>query len=94
MKDDLPPLNALRAFEATGRRLSMSAAADEMHVTTGAVSRQIRALEQFLGAALFDRGHRQIALTPLGQTYYAMAAQALQQIRDTTERLRKPRDAL
>lgn len=51
----LPPLNALRAFEAAGRRLSFRAAADELGVTQGAVAQQVRALEDHLGLALFRR---------------------------------------
>ena len=56
----LPPLLALRAFEATGRHLSFSRAAAELCVTQGAVSRQVKLLEQHLGAPLFKRLTRQI----------------------------------
>ncbi|MFS8979526.1 LysR family transcriptional regulator, partial [Cupriavidus necator] len=59
--DKLPPLNALRAFEAAARHLSITTAAEELHVTPGAVSRQIRALEDGLGVQLLHRGHRQIS---------------------------------
>ena len=52
MADMLPPLQTLRAFEATGRRLSMTLAADELHLTHGAVSRQIKALEDHLGVPM------------------------------------------
>src|SRR3546814_9692693 len=55
---DLPPLNALRAFEVAARLESISRAADELHVTHGAVGRQIRILEETLGAALFSRQGR------------------------------------
>lgn len=51
----LPPLNALRAFEASGRRLNFRAAADELRVTQGAVAQQVRALEDHLGLTLFHR---------------------------------------
>lgn len=59
----LPPLGALRAFEAVARRLSFTRAAEELHVTPGAVSQQIRSLEQLLGDQLFVRTKRSVALT-------------------------------
>ncbi len=62
----LPPLNALRAFEAAGRRASMSAAADELSVTPAAVSHQIKALEEYFGIALFHRAVRSVRLTDRG----------------------------
>ena len=61
--DRLPPLSSLRAFEAVARRLSFSRAAEDLHVTPGAVSQQIRFLEQHLGETLFDRTRRSVALT-------------------------------
>ncbi len=61
-----PPLNALRAFEAAARHLSLTKAATELNVTPGALSHQIRGLEAHLGAKLFDRGVRSIALTAAG----------------------------
>ena len=62
----LPPLNALKAFEAAARRLNITRAAEELAVTPGAVSQQIRILEEHAGAPLFHREGRQIALTELG----------------------------
>src|SRR5215216_4914086 len=59
-----PPLNALRAFEAAARHLSFKKAAAELHVTAGAVSHQIKLLEDFLGVALFRRLTRALELTP------------------------------
>jgi len=59
-------LDGLRAFEAVARRLSFSAAADEMHLTQSAVSRQIKALETEVGTALFNRGTRKVELTAAG----------------------------
>lgn len=59
----LPPLVALRAFESAARHLSFKKAADELHVTPGAVSQQIRSLEEFLGVALFRRRTRAVELT-------------------------------
>jgi len=63
----LPPLNALRAFEAAGRHLSFTRAAEELHVTPAAVSHQVRALEQYLGVRLFRRRPRGLLLTEAGQ---------------------------
>lgn len=62
----LPPLTALRAFEAAGRHLSFTQAAAELHVTQAAISRQVRELEDWLKLPLFDRLHRQVALTEKG----------------------------
>ncbi len=66
----LPSLTALQAFEATARRLSVRHAAEELHVTPGAVSRQIKLLEQSFGMALVRRAGRGIALTDRGKVYY------------------------
>jgi len=63
----LPPLNALRAFEAAGRHLSFTRAAEELHVTPAAVSHQVKALEQYLGVRLFRRRPRGLLLTEAGQ---------------------------
>lgn len=65
----LPPLNSLRAFEATGRLLSISRAADELNVTAGAISQQIRSLEEYLQLKLFKRLNRAIVLTDAGQLF-------------------------
>lgn len=62
----LPPLNALRAFEAAGRHLSFSRAADELAVTPGAISQQMRILEEWLGTPLFKRDPKGITLTEAG----------------------------
>ena len=63
----LPPLNALRAFEASARRLSFARAAEELGVTPAAISHQVRQLEDQLGVALFHRMTRQVALTDAGR---------------------------
>jgi LysR family glycine cleavage system transcriptional activator len=63
----LPPLNALRAFEAAARHLSFSDAAGELHVTPAAISHQIKALEADLGIKLFQRLNREVRLTDAGQ---------------------------
>jgi LysR family glycine cleavage system transcriptional activator len=65
----LPPLNALRAFEAAARRGSFVTAAEELHVTAGAVSQQVKVLEAWLGRPLFRRLHRGVALNRAGTAY-------------------------
>jgi len=70
MPSPMPPLNALRAFEAAARHLSLTRAAEELHVTAGALSHQIRGLEDFLGVKLFERRVRAIALTAAGKLLY------------------------
>ena len=76
----LPPLNALRAFEAAARLGSISRAADEIHVTHGAISHQVKALEEFLGVPLLARQGRGIAPTPAGKRLAERAGAALDQI--------------
>nr|WP_255734815.1 LysR substrate-binding domain-containing protein [Epibacterium sp. MM17-32] len=66
----LPPLNAIRAFEAVARRLSFAEAAEELSVTATAISHQIRHLEAYLGYQVVERRPRQIALTPAGQELF------------------------
>lgn len=93
MKWNLPPLNALRSFEAAARLSSFSAAADELAVTPGAISRQIAKLEEFLGANLFSRRSREVRLTQVGVEYLEMAGSAFQMIHRETGRLRKDNDS-
>jgi LysR family transcriptional regulator, glycine cleavage system transcriptional activator len=66
----LPPLNAVRTFEAAGRHVSFTKAADELHVTHGAVSRQVALLEDWFGVKLFRRAPSQLTLTAAGKIYY------------------------
>lgn len=80
MTPRLPPLNAVRAFAAAARHQSFTLAAEELFVTHGAISRQVKALEEFLGVALFERRVRQVSLTPEGQRFFAEVAPALAQI--------------
>src|SRR5260370_8558448 len=65
----LPPLNALRAFEATARHLSVKNASNELCVTPGAVSQMVKTLELNLGVMLFKRANRGLTLTEAGQSY-------------------------
>ena len=81
MTSPLPPLTALRAFEATVRLGSASAAAAELHVTHGAVSRQLQALEQAAGVALLERAGRGLAPTPAGRQLQQTAQAAFDQLR-------------
>lgn len=85
----LPPLNALRAFEAAGRYLSFSKAADELAVTPAAISHQIKALEEWLGVALFKRLNRAVMLTDEGQSYVVGVREGLAMINASTEKLMK-----
>lgn len=87
MKLPLPPLNAIRAFEAAARHGGYVAAADELGVSPAAVSQQVRNLEEFLGKQLFRRYNNRIALTDAGQTIYSGAAAALQSISAMTEQV-------
>ena len=80
MQASLPPLNAVRAFLAAARRLSFTLAAEDLHVTHGAVSRQVKSLEDYLGVALFERRIRRIQLTAAGQQFLAEAGPALDRI--------------
>ena len=84
MATRLPPLNALRTFEAAARHLSFTKAADELFVTQAAVSHQIRALEEHLGAPLFRRMNRRLILTDQGQVL-------LPAVREAFDRLRRGR---
>jgi len=83
----LPPLNALRAFEATARHGSFSRAADELNVTPAALSHQVAGLESFLGERLFNRNARSISLTSAGEVLYPGLNAAFLQIRQSVERL-------
>lgn len=84
----MPPLNALRAFEAAARHLSLTKAADELNVSPGAVSHQIRALEALLGIALFERRVRAIALTPAAKMLYPGVQSGFLQIQEAVASLR------
>ena len=83
----LPPLNALKYFEAAARRGSFQAAAEELFVTPSAISHQLKALETFLGVELFIRQPRKITLTQAGEDYYQSIQQALMEIDLSTQRL-------
>ena len=85
----LPPLNALRSFEAAARQLSFSKAAEELYVTPAAVSHQIKALEEWLGVNLFRRMNRAVMLTDEGQSYVVGVRDGLHLLSSATEKLMK-----
>ena len=82
-----PPLNSLRAFEAAGRCQSFTLAAEELHVTPGAVSRQIKTLEEKLGVSLFARNNREVRLTPDSKQYLDCLTEAFRRIDKSTSDL-------
>jgi LysR family glycine cleavage system transcriptional activator len=84
----LPPLNALRAFEAAARLLSFKKAAKELHVTPGAVSHQIKLLEDHLGFALFRRLTRALELTPEAHAMLPKVREGLENLAEAVERVR------
>ncbi|MEX0282565.1 MAG: LysR family transcriptional regulator, partial [Arenibacterium sp.] len=75
MSDRLPPLTALRAFDAAARHMSFAKAAEELHVTPAALSFQIKSLEEHLGQPLFRRLNRAVELTEAGRTLAPGAAE-------------------
>lgn len=83
----LPPLNALKAFEAAARSESCTRAAEELCVTQGAVSQQVKALEATLGIKLFIRERQRLVITEAGREYLAVVRDALDRIAVGTERL-------
>jgi len=87
----LPPLDLLRGFESAARHLSFTRAAAELFLTQSAVSRQIQALEAYLGLPLFERRHKALVLTDAGQSYYRTVAGSLGELREATRKLREAR---
>ena len=92
MAQDLPPLNALRAFEATARLNSVSQAAEALHVTHGAVSRQIKVLEEHLGVALFVKDGRGVKLTDAGVRLRDASFEAFDRLRGVCAELSRDAD--
>ena len=86
----IPPLNALKAFEAAARRLNITRAAEELSVTPGAISQQIRILEEHAGAPLFHREGRQIALTELGAELYPLLHDGFDYLKRAGDLLYRP----
>ena len=91
-KRPLPPLSALHGFDAAARHLSFTKAADELFVTQGAISRQIRQLEEQLGVPLFRRFTRRIELTDAGEEFHSVVAGVLDQLSNVTQRIKRRQD--
>lgn len=87
MKHSLPPLDSLKAFEAAARHLSFSIAANELCITKGAVSYQIRKLEEEIQCTLFKRSTRQVYLTEAGQSLFQTTKQAFKEFENTFTKL-------
>ena len=92
MKHDLPPLDSLKVFESAARQLSFSLAAHELCITKGAVSYQIRRLEEVLDCALFQRAVRQVYLTHAGQQLLQTTQRSFAELADTIKQI-KPGDS-
>ena len=92
MSRDLPPLNALRAFEATARLGSVSLAADHLNVTHGAVSRQLKVLEEHLGVSLFVKEGRGLKLTDAGIRLRDASSEAFERLRNVCAEITQSHD--
>lgn len=90
MSQRLPPLDALRVFEAAGRHLSFTRAGKELNVTQAAVSHRIKTLETWLGVALFKRLNRALMLTEQGRQYLPAIRDALTLLESATESVMEP----
>jgi len=90
MRKRLPPLNALRTFEAAARNGSFKAAADELCVSHSAISHQIKQLERYLGVELFLRKSRRVELTAVGAGYYPLIRTAFDEIIEGTDQILAP----
>lgn len=90
----LPPLSTVRSFEATARHGSAARAAEELHVTPGAISQQLRKLEDFVGQRLFERQARGLVLTDAGRVLLAGCQEALAALQRATAQLRHQRQVL
>jgi LysR family glycine cleavage system transcriptional activator len=88
MARKLPPLNALKAFEAAARHESFTKAADELCVTPGAISRQVQVLEEHLGLSLFTRKNREVVISDRGAIYRTVVTNAFDDINAATYKLR------
>jgi LysR family glycine cleavage system transcriptional activator len=95
MKRGRLPLTSLRSFEAAGRHLSFSRAAEELFVSQAAISRQVRELEALIGQPLFERLHRRVELTEIGKRLVAQLTRSFDEIdRRLTEVLERPRQGV
>ena len=92
MSRRLPPMNALRAFEAASRHSSFTSAAQELFITQGAVSRHVATLESWLEVQLFSRNSRGIELTPKGRVFFRLVRGALDQLEYAARQLQQRPD--
>ncbi|MBO6826545.1 MAG: LysR family transcriptional regulator [Sneathiella sp.] len=90
MRDQLPPLNALKAFEMAGRHLNIARAAQELGVSSGAISQQVHSLEKWIGCRLFKRSNRGLDFTEPGLVYYEEISASFANIRNATKRVGRP----
>lgn len=90
MNFHMPSLNAIRVFEVAARHLSFVRAADELHVTHGAVSRQIRQLEEMLGVTLFERRNRAVFLTREGAAFKVTCGEVMNQLAIGIRQIKQP----
>ena len=90
----LAPLDLIRGFVAVGRRMSITLAAQDLCLTQSALSRQVRALEDWLGFVLFQRGYRSISFTPEGERLFRTADAAVQQLQEVFEVLGHAQEGL
>jgi DNA-binding transcriptional LysR family regulator len=90
----LASLDLIRGFVAVGRRMSITLAAEDLCLTQSALSRQVHALEDLLGIALFKRGYRSISFTPEGERLFRTADTAVQQLQEVFETLNQPQGRL
>jgi len=93
MPRHLPPLNALKAFEAAARSESFTRAAEELCVTQGAVSHQVKSLEETLGIKLFNRERQRLVITDAGREYLGVIRDAFDRIASGTERVLQRQNA-
>ncbi|WP_235039861.1 LysR substrate-binding domain-containing protein [Vreelandella profundi] len=92
MRDALPPLSCLRAFEAAARHRSFTQAGSELSLSQSAISRQIKRLEDDLGRPLFERHYDGLRLTPAGEHYFRVVQRLLRELRTESARLRRRGD--
>src|SRR5579863_7695760 len=85
---NLPHLAFFQGFEAAARTLSFTKAAEELFITQSAVSRQIKALEDHLGVALFERRHRALVMTESGEALYGVTIDVLDRLQMAVDRLK------
>lgn len=83
----LPPLKALRAFEAAARHMSFNEASRELNVTPSAISRQIKLIEDYFGTPLFERGHREVTLTPESARFVKVISGVFELIEESSRQL-------